>query len=106
MDDENSDILEDLKRCGAVEMDLEETCQICNITMDQFLENPEFIKMYQAGQLESKFRIRQAIVKLAKEGVPQMVKIYQDFKKISMPERDNTEYEEILPDLEGVSDDE
>ena len=86
MDDENSDILEDLKRCGAVEMDLEETCQICNITMDQFLENPEFIKMYQAGQLESKFRIRQAIVKLAKEGVPQMVKIYQDFKKISMPE--------------------
>lgn len=106
MEDDSNDIFEDLKRCGAVEMDLDETCQICNISLEQFLSNPDYVKMYQAGQLESKFRIRQAIVKLAKEGVPQMVKIYQDFPKITMPERDNTEYEEDLPDLEGVTDDE
>ena len=73
------DPLQVFEDCGAAEMPIAETCMIAETTEDAFLENAEAVKRYRIGQLRTKLAIRQSVVKMAREGVPQMVKIYQDF---------------------------
>lgn len=79
--------LQAIEDCGAAEMPLDETCLICEINPDEFERNEEVRKAYRRGQLKSKLKIRQAVVKMAQEGVPQMVKIYQDFGGTALPPR-------------------
>ena len=77
--DEQTDPLQVFEDCGAAEMPISETCMIAETTEDAFLANAEAVRRYRIGQLRTKLTIRQSVVKMAREGVPQMVKIYQDF---------------------------
>ena len=77
--EEQADPLQVFEDCGAAEMPIAETCLIAETTEDEFLGNAEAVKRYRIGQLRTKLAIRQSVVKMAREGVPQMVKIYQDF---------------------------
>lgn len=74
-----ADPLQVFEDCGAAEMPISETCMIAQVTEDEFMGNAEAVNRYRVGQLRTKLQIRQAVVKMAREGVPQMVKIYQDF---------------------------
>lgn len=56
-----------------------ETCAIAEISEADFLASPEAQKRYRIGQLRTKLEMRQAVIKMAKSGNPQMVKVYQDF---------------------------
>jgi len=62
--------------CGGAEMPIEEACLIAECTPEDFAGCPEAQAAYRMEQLRTKLKIRQAVVKLAKEGVPNMVKIY------------------------------
>lgn len=73
-----SETLQVLEDCGAAEMPPEEVCVIAEIDEATFW-GEEAQKAYRKGQLRSKLSIRQAVIKMAKAGNPQMVKIYQDF---------------------------
>ena len=70
-----------IEDCGAAEMLISETCEIVEITEADFYGDPEAVRRFHKGQLLSKLKIRQAVVRMAREGVPQMVKLYQDFTK-------------------------
>jgi hypothetical protein len=78
MTEEQYQAIED---CGAAEMLVSETCEIVEITETDFYGDPEAVRRFHKGQLLSKLKIRQAVVRMAREGVPQMVKLYQDFTK-------------------------
>lgn len=94
--EEQADPLQVFEDCGAAEMPIAETCMIAETTEEEFLANAEAVKRYRIGQLRTKLAIRQSVVKMAREGVPQMVKIYQDFVA------DNTAAD--LPGPEGGAD--
>lgn len=81
----NAETLKTIQDCGEVEMPIHETCVIAEITESEFLQDSEARMAYTKGQLISKFKIRQSVVKMAKEGVPQMVKIYQEFGNVVLP---------------------
>jgi len=70
---QKADPLQVFEDCGAAEMPIAET------TEEDFLANAEAVRRYRVGQLRTKLTIRQSVVKMAREGVPQMVKIYMDF---------------------------
>ena len=90
--------LKTIEACGQAEMPLDETCEIAEITMDEFLNNETAVKMYKRGQLSSKLKIRQKIVKLAADGMPQMVKFYLDFmrEKITLETTNDFEYDDEI----------
>lgn len=71
--------LQNVENCGAAEMPIAETCAITEITEAQYWADQNAQRRYRIGQLRSKMEIRQAVIKMAKAGVPQMVKVYQDF---------------------------
>lgn len=73
-----------IEDCGAAEMPLDETCEIVEITEAQFYADKEAIKRYRKGQLQTKLKIRQAVIRMAKDGVPQMAKIYKEFSKVAL----------------------
>lgn len=101
--DEQLDAIED---CGSAEMPLDETAIIAECDISEIVNNLEARARYHKGQLQSKLKIRQAVVKMAREGVPQMVKIYQDFSKTQLPEIEAPgpdpaeEFDTELPDME------
>lgn len=90
------DPLQVFEDCGAAEMPISETCMIAETTEEDFLANAEAVRRYRVGQLRTKLTIRQSVVKMAREGVPQMVKIYMDFVA------DNTAAD--LPGATGAAD--
>lgn len=75
----SEDTLQAIENCGAAEMPTAETCAIAEITEAEYWADAEAQRRYRIGQLRSKMEIRQAVIKMAKAGVPQMVKVYQDF---------------------------
>ena len=78
MTEEQYQAIED---CGAAEMRVSETCEIVEITEAEFYGDETAMRRFHKGQLLSKLKIRQAVIRMASEGVPQMVKLYQDFTK-------------------------
>lgn len=94
--------LQAIEDCGSAEMPIDETCIIAECSEDEFLKNETARARYHKGQLSSKLQIRQAVVRMAREGVPQMVKIYQEFSKTALPEipvAPEDEFSDELPDL-------
>lgn len=79
MSEETPDPLQVFEDCGAAEMPVAETCMIAETTVEDFYANAEALRRYRIGQLRTKLTIRQSVCKMAREGVPQMVKIYLDF---------------------------
>ena len=75
----SEETLQAIENCGAAEMPTAETCAIAEITDAEFWASPEAQKRYRIGQLRTKLEMRQAVIKMAKSGNPQMVKVYQDF---------------------------
>lgn len=75
----SEETLQAIENCGAAEMPIAETCAIAEITEAEYWANPEAQKRYRIGQLRTKLEMRQAVIKMAKSGNPQMVKVYQDF---------------------------
>lgn len=75
----SEETLQAIENCGAAEMPTAETCAIAEITEAEFWASPEAQKRYRIGQLRTKLEMRQAVIKMAKSGNPQMVKVYQDF---------------------------
>ena len=75
----SEETLQAIENCGAAEMPTAETCAIAEITEAQYWASPEAQKRYRIGQLRTKLEMRQAVIKMAKSGNPQMVKVYQDF---------------------------
>lgn len=75
----SEETLQAIENCGAAEMPIAETCAIGEITEAEYWANPEAQKRYRIGQLRTKLEMRQAVIKMAKSGNPQMVKVYQDF---------------------------
>src|SRR5574344_807994 len=103
----NDEQLQAIEDCGGAEMPIDETCIIAECTESEFLASEEARARYHCGQLSSKLKIRQAVVRMAREGVPQMVKIYQDFNKTALPEITTPPEEEFsgdLPDLPDLTD--
>ena len=96
--------LKTIEDCGSAEMPINETAIIAECSETDIISDPVARARYHKGQLQSKLKIRQAVVKMAREGVPQMVKIYQDFAKSFLPEppapEQDTEHLDDLPDLE------
>lgn len=99
--------LKSIEDSGAAEMPIEETAIILEVDLNDLISSPEAMQRYKKGQLETKFRIRQAVVRMAREGVPQMVKIYLDMQKTAIaPEIIRTaenyaeDYADDLPELE------
>ena len=74
----SDDVIKTVARCGGAELAIEETCEIAGISVADFNASEELRAVYRREQLRTKLAIRQAVIKLAKEGVPQMVKIYLD----------------------------
>lgn len=74
----NQKTIQTIRDCGAAEMPVPESCVLAGVTIDQFVRSTELIDAYRTGQLESKFLIHQAVVRMAKEGQPQMVKLYEE----------------------------
>lgn len=104
--DEQLSAIED---CGSAEMPLDETAIIAECEVSEIVNDPAARARYHKGQLQSKLKIRQAVVKMAREGVPQMVKIYQEFSKTALPEIETPPEEDFnddLPDLPGKDSDE
>ena len=81
-----AEALEAIENCGAAEMPIAETCAIAEISEADYWADENAQKRYRIGQLRSKLEIRQAVIKMAKAGTPQMVKVYQDF--VAENERD------------------
>ena len=75
----SEETLQAIENCGAAEMPTAETCAIAEITEAEYWASPEAQKRYRIGQLRTKLEMRQAVIKMAKSGNPQMVKVYQDF---------------------------
>lgn len=94
------DQLKTIEDCGSAEMPISETAIIAECSETDIISDPVARARYHKGQLQSKLKIRQAVVKMAREGVPQMVKIYQDFAKISIPDPSPDPLADDLPDLE------
>ena len=74
-----------IEDCGSAEMPLDETAIIAECEVSQIVNDPVARAIYHNGQLKSKFKIRQAVVKMARDGVPQLLKIYQYFAKTALP---------------------
>lgn len=89
--------LKTIEDCGSAEMPINETAIIAECSETDIISDPVARARYHKGQLQSKLKIRQAVVKMAREGVPQMVKIYQDFARNALP--DPAPDPEDLPDL-------
>ena len=70
--------IEVFRNCGGAEMPLEESCMIAECTMEEFAECEEAQNAYRAEQLKTKLKIRQTVIKLAKEGVPKCIQIYNE----------------------------
>lgn len=97
--EEQLSVIED---CGSAEMPLDETAIIAECEVSDIVNDKAARDRYHKGQLQSKLKIRQAVVKMAREGVPQMVKIYQDFSKTALPAIETppeSEFDDGLPDL-------
>ena len=77
--EERSANLKAIEDCGAAEMPIDETCVIAEMSEENFAADEEAQARYRAGHLKTKLAVRQSVVKMAKEGVPQMVKIYLEF---------------------------
>ena len=75
----NDETLQAVENCGAAEMPIPETCAIAEISEANYWADENAQKRYRIGQLRTKLEMRQAVIKMAKAGTPQMVKIYQDF---------------------------
>ena len=75
----SEETLQAIENCGAAEMPIAETCAIAEISEEDYWKDETAQKRYRIGQLKSKLEIRQAVIKMAKAGTPQMVKVYQDF---------------------------
>ena len=75
----NEETLQAIENCGAAEMPIAETCAIAEITEAEYWASLRAQKRYRIGQLRTKLEMRQAVIKMAKSGNPQMVKVYQDF---------------------------
>lgn len=71
--------LQAIEDCGAAEMPLEDVFLIAEVAEKDYWASEPAQFRYHKGQLRSKLAIRQAVIKMAKAGVPQMVKVYQDF---------------------------
>ncbi|MDO5113133.1 MAG: hypothetical protein Q4E67_02030 [Planctomycetia bacterium] len=70
-------VLEELMRCGAVRMNVEKSCAIVEITEAEFYASPEAQKAYRTGQYKGEYTWRQSVFKGAKDGIPQMCKLFQ-----------------------------
>lgn len=102
--EEQLSVIED---CGSAEMPLDETAIIAECEISDIINDKTARDRYHKGQLQSKLKIPQAVVKMAREGVPQMVKIYMDFNKPVMPDpemRLDDEFDTGLPDLPDLPD--
>lgn len=100
-------LLEEIQKCGEVEMTPEETAAICEIPLEELLSRTDCRQAFEKGRLLTKFKVRQAIVKMAKEGVPQMVKIYQEFQRHHFPDAAKMmvdDYDDEIDDVEGTAD--
>lgn len=75
----SEETLQAIENCGAAEMPTAEMCAIAEITEAEYWASPEAQKRYRIGQLRTKLEMRQDVIKMAKSGNPQMVKVYQDF---------------------------
>lgn len=74
-----AETLDAIENCGAAELPIPETCAIAEISEADYWSDETAQKRYRIGQLRTKLEMRQAVIKMAKAGTPQMVKIYQDF---------------------------
>ena len=79
------ELLQCMEDCGAAEMPLDETFEICGISQEQFDGCEKLRLAYRRGQLKSKLLVRQSVVKMAAAGSPAMVKLYLDFNRNGEP---------------------
>ena len=106
IDEETYQTIED---CGAAEMPIDETCEIAEITEEDFFADENAVKRYRKGQLQTKLKVRQAIVRMAREGVPQMTKIYKELLKVNLlgvQQTQKIDFDDDLPDIPEAADQE
>ena len=88
MTEEQYQAIED---CGAAEMQIDETCEIVEISEREFNEDDMAMKRYRKGRLQTKMKIRQAVIRMAKDGVPQMANIYKTFANTPVGDKKKNE---------------
>lgn len=62
--------------CGGANFPIPDACTIAGCTVEDFAADPEAQNAYRTEQLKTELKIRQAVIKMAKEGMPAMVRIY------------------------------
>ncbi|WP_277200656.1 hypothetical protein [Victivallis vadensis] len=73
------EVLQIIENCGMRQFSEEETCIIAEISEDEYETCPAARRRYRRGMLKAQFEVRETVRKMAKEGVPQMVKIFQSY---------------------------
>lgn len=99
------ELLKVFANCGSACMPIDETLIIAEMSEDQWDSDKEAQLAYRRGQLKTKLSVRQTVAKMAREGVPQCIKIYCDFNKETTTEEtqainEQTKEETIDKDLE------
>lgn len=83
----SEEVLQTIEACGARQFSEEETCIIAEISEDEYETCPAARRRYRRGMLKAQFEVRETVRKMAKEGVPQMVKIFQSYSdRIYLPD--------------------
>jgi len=62
--------------CGGANFPIPDACTIAGCTIEDFANSTEAQNAYRTEQLKTELKIRQSVIKMAKEGMPAMVKIY------------------------------
>ena len=73
----HASILEQLTSLGSVGMDVTKSCAIAEISEAEFYASEEMQKAYRIGQYKGEYLWRKSIFKGAKDGIPQMCKLFQ-----------------------------
>lgn len=89
-----------IENCGAAEMSVAETAELVGIGVDALLNDHDAVRRYRRGRLTTKFRIRQTVIDLAKNGDPSMTRIYRDIARDSVDLTEFVQGEDSFPALD------
>ena len=80
-----------IENCGAAEMSVAETAELVGIGVDALLNDHDAVR---------RFRIRQTVIDLAKNGDPSMTRIYRDIARDSADLTEFVQGEDSFPALD------
>ena len=74
-----NEILDVIEQCGLLALPVDETCQIAEISLDDFQTEPQAARRYRIGRLKAKFKLRETVMKAATSGDAQAIKTFTKY---------------------------